>query len=321
MDKVKLGFIGTGGMASAHMRNLKDNFEDVEFCAMCDISEDRAKQRAEEFGGNAYTDYRVMYDKEALDAVYICTPPFAHGEQERIACEQGIAMFIEKPIHSELEPAIIINEDIERSGVITSVGYHWRYGGNAQNAKAMLEEQPQILGALGYWVGGLPGTPWWRVRAQSGGQHVEQTTHIFDLARFLVGSDGKTVHGVAASGSMTHVENYDVDDISMVNIAFQNGSVANIVSCCAMEGFGRVQLEVFTRGLVITIGGSNQVNRGGETEALSNEGGQDRDRVFIDAVKSGDGSQILSPYSDALETLRIMLAASTSFRTGKAVDL
>ena len=321
MDKVKLGFIGTGGMASAHMRNLKDNFDDVEFSAMCDISEDRAKQRAEEFGGNAYTDYRVMYDKEDLDAVYICTPPFAHGEQERIACEQGIAMFIEKPIHSELEPAIIINEDIQRSGVITSVGYHWRYGGNAQNAKAMLEAEPQILGALGYWIGGLPGTPWWRVRAQSGGQHVEQTTHIFDLARFLLGSDGKTVHGVAASGTMTDVENYDVDDISMVNIEFKNGTVANIVSCCAMQGFGRVQLEVFTRGLVVTVGGPNQVNRDGETESLSNEDGQDRDRVFIDAVKSGDSSQILSSYSDALETLRIMLAASTSFRTGKAVDL
>ena len=197
MDKVKLGFIGTGGMAGAHMSNLKDNFEDVEFSAMCDISEDRAKQRADEFGGNAYTDYRVMYDKEDLDAVYICTPPFAHGEQERIACEKGIAMFIEKPIHSELEPAVIINEYVEQSGVVTSVGYHWRYGGNAQNAKAMLEAQPQILGALGYWMGGMPGTPWWRVRAESGGQHVEQTTHIFDLARFLVGSDGKTVHGVA----------------------------------------------------------------------------------------------------------------------------
>ena len=321
MDKVKLGFIGTGGMAGAHMNNLKDNFEDVEFCAMCDISEDRAKQRAEEFGGNAYTDYRVMYDKEDLDAVYICTPPFAHGEQERIACEQGVAMFIEKPIHSELEPAIIINEYVEQSGVVTSVGYHWRYGGNAQNAKAMLEEQPQILGALGYWMGGMPGTPWWRVRAESGGQHVEQTTHIFDLARFLVGSDGKTVHGVAASGSMAHIENYDIDDISMVNIEFKNGAVANIVSACAMEGFGRVHLEVFTRGLVVTVGGANEVNRGGETEALSNEGGEDRDRVFIDAVKSGDTSNILSPYSDALETLRIMLAASTSFRTGKAVDL
>ena len=321
MEKVKLGFIGTGGMAGAHMRNLKDNFEDVEFSAMCDISEDRAKQRAQEFGGNAYTDFRVMYAKEDLNAVYICTPPFAHGEQERIACERGIAMFIEKPIHSELEPAVIINDYIEQTGVITSVGYHWRYGGNAQNAKAMLDAEPQILGALGYWIGGLPGTPWWRVRAQSGGQHVEQTTHIFDLARFLIGSDGKTVHGVAASGSMTNIPNYDVDDISMVNIEFQNGTVANIVSSCAMEGYGRVQLEVFCRGLVVTVGGANNFNRKGETEPLSSEGGQDRDRVFIDAVKSGDGSKILSSYSDALQTLRIMLAASTSFRTGKAVDL
>jgi predicted dehydrogenase len=170
-------------------------------------------------------------------------------------------------------------------------------------------------------MGGMPGTPWWRVRAESGGQHVEQTTHIFDLARFLVGSDGKTVHGVAASGSMTHIENYDIDDISMVNIEFKNGAVANIVSSCAMEGFGRVHLEVFTRGLVVTVGGANEVNKGGETEPLSSDSGQDRDRVFIDAVKSGDRSEILSDYSDALETLRIMLAASTSFRTGKAVDL
>ncbi|RKU32472.1 hypothetical protein C6495_10725 [Candidatus Poribacteria bacterium] len=321
MEKVKLGFIGTGGMASAHMRNLNDNFEDVEFTAMCDISEARAKDCAQEFGGNAYTDFRVMYDKEELDAVYICTPPFAHGEQERIACERGIAMFIEKPIHSELEPAVVINDYIEQTGVITSVGYHWRYGGNAQNAKAMLDAEPQILGALGYWIGGLPGTPWWRVRAQSGGQHVEQTTHIFDLARFLIGSDGKTVHGVAASGSMTDIPNYDVDDISMVNIEFQNGTVANIVSSCAMAGYGRVQLEVFCRGLVVTVGGPNNFNRKGETEQLSSAGGQDRDRVFIDAVKSGDGSEILSSYSDALQTLRIMLAASTSFRTGKAVDL
>ena len=65
----------------------------------------------------------------------------------------------------------------------------------------------------------------------------------------------------------------------------------------------------------------NNVNRGGETEPLAGDGGADRDRVFIDAVKSGDASKILSSYSDALETLRIMLAASTSFQTGKAVDL
>ena len=319
MDTVRLGFIGTGGMAGAHMRQLK-TFEDVEFVAMCDVAEERAKQRADEFGGKAYTDFRQMYDKEELDAVYICTPPFAHGEQERIACEKGIAMFIEKPIAAELEQAVIINDHVQRSGVITSVGYHWRYGGNAQSAKATLDKEPMILGALGYWIGGMPGTPWWRVRAQSGGQHVEQTTHIFDLARFILG-DAALVHGVAVSGSMTDVPNYDIDDMSMVNIQFKSGAIANIVSGCAMEKWGRVHLEVFCRGLVVTIGGSNKVNRKGEETPLPSEGGQDRDRVFINAVKTGNASKILSPYSDALKTFRIMMAASKSFETGKAVDL
>lgn len=317
---VKVGFVGVGGIAGAHLNNLK-NFDDVEFVAMCDVTADRAKSRTEEFGGRAYTDFREMFEKEELDAVYICTPPFAHGEQERIACDLKIPMFIEKPVAATLEQAIVINDMVERSGVITSVGYHWRYQANTIKALDVLKDY-KVLGALGYWMGGMPGTPWWRVRAQSGGQHVEQTTHIFDLCRYLVGSDAKTVHGVAASGTMTDIPNYDVDDISMVNIEFKNGAVANIASSCAMKGWGKVQLEVFSRGLVIQVGGGFEINREGESDK-STEGYEslDRDRVFIDAVKSGDDSKILSPYSDAFETFKITMAASKSFETGKAIDL
>lgn len=317
---VKVGFVGTGGIAGAHLKAL-NTFDDVEFVAMCDVVEDKAKSRANEFGGKPFTDFKEMFDKVDMDAVYICTPPFAHGEQERIACGKGIAMFIEKPIGVTLEQALAINEMVQKSGVITSVGYHWRYGGNAQTALAVLKDEI-LLGALGYWMGGMPGVHWWRVRAESGGQHVEQTTHIFDLCRYIVGSDGARVHGVANSGGMTHVEDYDVDDISMVNIEFKNGVVANITSCCAMRGEGRVQLEVFCPGLVVRIGGSGPlVSREGKAEEVKSVPGSDRDRVFIDAVKSGDASKILSPYADALETHKITMAASKSFKTGKAVDL
>lgn len=317
---VKIGFIGAGGIAAAHLKNL-NTFDDVEFVAMCDVSEERADQRAAEFGGKPYTDFRQMFDKERMDALYICTPPFAHGEQERLACELEIPMFIEKPVAVTLEQAQAVNDMVERSGVITSVGYHWRYQADAAKARDVLEGV-QILGALGYWMGGMPGVPWWRVRAESGGQHVEQTTHIFDLCRYLVGSDAKSVHGVAARGSMIDVPNYDIDDISMVNIQFKNGAVANISSCCAMKDWSRVQLELFCRGLVVRVGGDFGVSREGATDT-STDGYQDadRDRVFIDAVKSGNASAIKSPYNDALETFKITMAASESFRTGKAVAL
>lgn len=317
---VKIGFIGVGGIAGAHLNNL-NNFDDIEFVAMCDVVEDKARGRSEEFGGTPYTDFREMFDKEELDAIYICTPPFAHGEQERIACDLKIPMFIEKPVAVTLEQGIIINDMIERSGVITSVGYHWRYQASTVKSLDVLEDK-KVLGALGYWMGGMPGTPWWRVRAKSGGQHVEQTTHIFDLCRYLVGSDAKTVHGVAESGTMTDVPNYDVDDISMVNIEFENGAVANIASSCAMQGWGKVQLEVFSRGLVVRVGGGFEINCKGETDS-STEGyeGQNRDRVFIDAVKTGDASEIKSPYSDAFKTCALTMAASKSFETGRVVDL
>ena len=317
---VKVGFIGTGGIAGAHLKKL-NTFEDVEFVAMCDVVGEKAKSRADEFGGKPFTDFREMFSKVDMDALYICTPPFAHGEQERIACEKGIAMFIEKPIGVTWEQCVIINEMVKRSGVITSVGYHWRYGGNAQTALSVLKKE-KVLGALGYWMGGMPGVHWWRVRAESGGQHVEQTTHIFDLCRYMVGSDAVLVHGVANSGGMTHVPDYDVDDISMVNIVFKNGVIANIASACAMKGWGRVQLEVLCPGVVVTVGGSAPlVNREGKAEEVAHVPGLDRDRVFIDAVKSGDDSKILSPYADALETHKITMAASKSFKTGKAVDV
>jgi len=318
---IKVGFVGTGGMAGAHMNTLK-TFDDVEFVAMCDIAEDRAKSRANEFGGKAFTDFKEMFDKVDMDAVYICTPPFAHGEQEKIACKKGIAMFVEKPIAITTETAIIINDYVKSSGVITSVGYHWRYQSNAQTALSVLKKEKKVLGALGYWMGGMPGTPWWRVKAQSGGQHCEQTTHIFDLCRFLVGSDAQTVHGVSASGTMTDIPNYDIEDISMVNIQFKNGAAANISSGCVFNNWGRVHLEVFSRDLVIMIGGPGPlISRKGQAEEVEQKPGADRDRIFIDAVKAKDASKILSPYSDAVETLKITDAASKSFLTGKAVDL
>ena len=37
MEEVRLGFIGTGGMASAHKNNL-NNYDDVKFDSMCDVS-------------------------------------------------------------------------------------------------------------------------------------------------------------------------------------------------------------------------------------------------------------------------------------------
>ena len=52
---IKVGFVGAGGRARAHMKTLS-GIEDVEFGAICDVVEATAQEAASQFGGNVYTD-------------------------------------------------------------------------------------------------------------------------------------------------------------------------------------------------------------------------------------------------------------------------
>ena len=69
MEKVRIGFVGTGGIAAHHMGNLK-KLEAVQFAAMCDVVEERAAEPAEEHDCPAFTDYRRMLDEVEMDALY-----------------------------------------------------------------------------------------------------------------------------------------------------------------------------------------------------------------------------------------------------------
>jgi len=113
MSSVRVGFIGCGGIANLHMNNLS-RIEGVELVAFCDVDEGRAKAAAERFKGNAYTDHRKMFEREQLDAVYICIPPHAHTDQEILAAQAGVAIFVEKPVARTLDKALEILEAIKK---------------------------------------------------------------------------------------------------------------------------------------------------------------------------------------------------------------
>jgi len=77
MDKIKLAFIGSGGIVRSHLEHGLKDFEDVEFVGWCDLVEETAVARREQVGGRGevYTDARRMLDEARPDAVYIMLPP------------------------------------------------------------------------------------------------------------------------------------------------------------------------------------------------------------------------------------------------------
>src|SRR5215213_2262647 len=147
--KIRIGFIGAGGIAGRHIGNLL-GFDDVRIIAVSDPVRDRAEAAAARADAKAYNDYRAVLDNEDLDAVYVCTPPFAHGAPELACIERKLPFFVEKPIAADLDTAEEIARNVEASGVVTGVGYHWRYLDIAEHAQELLATKPARL-MTGYW--------------------------------------------------------------------------------------------------------------------------------------------------------------------------
>lgn len=317
---VRMGFIATGGIQQGHMDRLS-GIEGVENVAFCDVQLDRAEAAAEKFGGAAYDDFAKMLDKEELTAVSIATPPFAHGDIELACCEKGLHMLIEKPIAADCDIARPLVKAIEDSGVITAVAYKYRWDGHVNKAKEMLAGRTIGLVFGSFW-GGLPGVPWWRVQNESGGQFVEQTTHIVDMARYLVG-DVVQVQAFETRQIMHEkVENCDVADAATANLAFENGAVGNISNTCMLEGFGQSSCRVMAEAFTLNVaGGTLTWNSPEDSGEIENEedGYLGEDTAFINAIETGDRSGINSDYADAYKTLAVTVAINKSGQAGGEV--
>lgn len=70
---VRIGFVGTGGIAGAHFNQL-EHIKDAQLVAFADMNVERAQAAAERFGGNAYSNASQMLNAESLDAVDVCLP-------------------------------------------------------------------------------------------------------------------------------------------------------------------------------------------------------------------------------------------------------
>ncbi len=320
---VKIGFIGCGGIAGAHMSRLA-KLEDVEFSAMCDIERGRAEKAAESYGGKVYTDFKKMLNEAEMDACFICVPPFAHKGQEEVCIKKGVPFFVEKPIHLKLKSAQEIAKKVRAKGIITSVGYVLRYFDVVDTAREVLAKE-QISAVLGRYFGEVPhaGKGWYGKKALSGGQLIEQATHTVDMMRYLLG-EVKEVFAYSAGGINKKIyKGYDVEDTSTTLLKFKRGYIGNLTCTWLWSGWNN-SVDVVGKGFLLNYAGNSiTIQRSGKkvTYISSVDPMLEEDRAFIKAVAQKDKSVIRSDYPDAVKTLAVSLKAYESMRTGKPVKL
>lgn len=316
---IRIGVVGAGIIATEHLKHIHRN-ERAELAAVCDVAPAAAERAARQYGGKAYDDFDEMLDREKLDALFICVPPFAHGNMEEKAAERGIHLLVEKPLGLRMDEVRRKAEALEQSGVIAGSGYCLRYMESVQRAKRYLEGK-EIAMVRAYRFGGLPPNPWWVDHAKSGGQLVEQTTHNVDLMLHLAG-DVRKISADMGLLLSRDVPGITTPDAASVNMVFASGALGHIDTGFFPQPDGRSSLEMMGRNFRLTLEGSHlTITEPDQTWVFKGRGDfyQAQDDAFIQAVETGDRSLILTPYGEALRTLEVTLAANESAKTGLPV--
>lgn len=317
---MRVGMVGAGGIASTHLHHLNLN-EQVELVAVCDINEDVLSAKATEYGAAPYRDVEKMLDKEKLDVLFVCVPPFAHGTIEEEAAARGIHLFVEKPVGLDMNTVEQKAKAIEASGVLAGTGYCLRYLDTVQRLKEYIIDKTVAM-VRGYYLTMFVSTPWWRDMSKSGGQLVEQATHIVDLMRYFAGDVGKVSADMALC-AMHDVEGLNIPDVGSVNVVFTSGAIGHMATSFTQPDH-RSGVEILGRDFRAVIDGTTLSIAEGDcttTYRSSVDFYKEQDDAFIEAVKTGNPSLILAPFKEAVKTLQITLAANESAKSGSSVWL
>ena len=246
MKPIGIGVIGTGFMGKAHSIaysasasvfgiGLRPNLEIV-----CDLSPERANQRATDLGFSRHTDkWQDVVNDPRVDLISVCTPNNTHSEISIAALEKGKHVWCEKPMSSSLEDSQIMAEVAEKSNSKTIVGYNYTKNPVVIHARKIIEK-----GTIGRISGFFcrydvdneadGSKPWsWRMSKElSGtGSNGDILSHVISVGHYLINSRISTVVGDI---SIIHKQRKDpkenekskiVDNDDMVSalVHFENG--------------------------------------------------------------------------------------------------
>lgn len=120
-NKLNLVIIGAGGQGGYSLKNTKSE----NLVAIADVNKARAGNVIRNHpSAKAYTDFRVMFDKQEkdIDPVMVCTPDHNHHIAAMAAMERGKHVYCEKPLAHSVYEARRMSEAARKYKVQTQMG-------------------------------------------------------------------------------------------------------------------------------------------------------------------------------------------------------
>jgi scyllo-inositol 2-dehydrogenase (NAD+) len=331
--KVNVGLIGLGRLGRVYARDLAARVAGVQLAALADTNARLAEETARELSvPRWYADPLAMLDDAGIDAAVIVSPTDTHTDLAVAALERKKAVFCEKPPALSVAQTQKMKDASNRSHGFLQMGFMRRFDAGYAAAKKKLDE-------------GTIGTPIvfksssrdpyrpsleYANPKSSGGMIVDMGIHDFDLARWYM---GEVASVTAIGGTLAYPELNEVGDIdnAIVSLTFASGRIGVVdLSRSGIYGY-----DIF--GEILGTTGTLRIGYLRETPLFvmtKNQVAHDTVPFFMERFRDAYPAQLQNfadnlhndrqppiTIDDAMETLRIALAATRAQATGKAVSL
>jgi predicted dehydrogenase len=240
--KIKIAFIGCGGIHRHHLQGYLDIPEKAEVVACCDSSRAAAAASAQQ-AGNAkpYTDWKKMLASEEIDAVDICLPHHLHKDAILDSAKAKKHILCEKPLCLNMREAKQIEAAVKKNRVTYMAAHNQIFDPIVREAKRLLNEgaigevrylRTQDCFILGWLTQGDRKAMGWRgdLAKQGGGELIDTGYHPSYLLLYL--APGPVEEVTSVLGNFTGV--LKAEDTALVTVKFKGGAIGQIMTSWAM---------------------------------------------------------------------------------------
>ena len=212
-ENINIGVVGTGKLGTFHIEKLL-NIPKINFVGIHDSNIELMLKRKEKYNINTFNEVSELIEK--CDAITIATPTTNHFNISKYAIENGLHVFIEKPICNKLEDALKINDIAKSNDRIVQIGHIERFNSAFTESLSYIES-PQFMEV--HRISPFPN--------RSLDIPVVMDIMIHDLDILLSLNKGNAIKKIDATGASV-ITNFI--DLANARIEFENGLVANLTA-------------------------------------------------------------------------------------------
>lgn len=217
------------GIGLAHVVSFKEVRDRFSIVAVCDQDDDLARRTAEGLRGVTVDAFDRILERDDVDVISICTPPFLHLDQCLAALAAGKHVICEKPLVGSLRDLDTLAAAAAAADRHLMPVYQYRFGHGVQRLRHLIDAgvtgPPSAAAAEVAWRRRADYYAGWRGRRDTelGGVVLSHALHTLDLLTHLLGPARRVFARTAVL-----VNDIETEDVAAITLEHDSGALSTL---------------------------------------------------------------------------------------------